>query len=338
MDGYVKLIEEYRGETLENTHYGYIAVVDKDSNVILSTGDISTSVYYRSASKPVQALPTIALGLDREFGLTDEECAIMAGSHTAQDIHVAALESIMKKANINEADMIMNPAVPADTIANEERIRQGISARKVYHNCSGKHLSLMLVQRKLTGSYKDYHLINSAAQQMVLETVATVSEVEKSSIQIGIDGCGVPVFAVPMTNIAIAFKNLARPEKIADANLREAAMRYVPMINANPIMMRGRGFVCGNINRDQNLVGKGGAMGVYGIGMKAEGLGISLKIADGTDYLWPFLIAGIFKEIGYDNKETYDILAGINSGIIKNDTGSEVGYAKNVFTLGGKII
>ncbi|MBQ2690610.1 MAG: asparaginase [Clostridia bacterium] len=333
MEGYAKLIEEYRGGLLENTHYGYICVVDKDSNVVYSAGDVNSKVFYRSASKPVQALPTIAMGLDREFGLTDTECAIFAGSHTAQDVHVNALESIMRKAGIDENDLIMKPAVPADVQSNEERIRKGIPPRKVFHNCSGKHLSLMLLQRRLTGSVKGYHEISSPAQQTVLRAMAIASEVDKEDIGIGIDGCGVPVFAVPIKNIACAFKNLARPEKMADEELAEAARRFVPMINANPIMLRGRGFICGNINRDQNLIGKGGAMGVYGVALKEEGLGISLKIADGTDYLWPFLLAGIFREIGYNKQETLDMLYSLNSGIIRNDNDLVVGEAKNVFEL-----
>lgn len=333
MDGYAKLIEEYRGGLLENTHYGYICVVDRDSNVLYSAGDINTKVYYRSASKPVQALPTIALELDRKYGLTEAECAVMAGSHTAQDVHVAALEGILHKAGLREEDLIMNPTVPADTESNENRIRAGIPPRRIYHNCSGKHLSLMLLQRHLTGSVKDYHRIDSPAQQTVLAAMASASEVEKAQVTVGIDGCGVPVFAVPIKNIACAFKNLACPEKMPDARLGAAAARFVPMINRNPIMLRGRGFICGNINRDPNLIGKGGAMGVYGIGMKKEGLGISLKIADGTDYLWPFLIAGIFRELGYSRQETYDMLLGLNSGIIKNDNGLVVGEARNVFTL-----
>ena len=333
MDAYAKLIEEYRGGLLENTHYGYICVVDKNSNVVWSAGDVNQKVFYRSASKPVQALPTIARELDKKYGLTDRECAIFAGSHAAQDVHVEALESIMRKTGIDEQDLIMNPAYPADVASNEARIAAGIPYRKVFHNCSGKHLSLMMLQRELTGSVKGYHEIESPAQQVVLETMAIASEVEKDSIGIGIDGCGVPVFAVPLKNIAVAFKNLARPEMMPDEKLGAAAARFVPMVNANPVMLRGTNFLCGNINRDRNLIGKGGAMGVYGVALKEEGLGISLKLADGTESMWPFLLAGIFREIGYSKQETQDMLLGFNNGIIKNDNGIIVGEAKPVYEL-----
>ena len=67
------LAEEYRGEILDLVHHGYICVVDKDNRVVASVGDPEQVVFYRSASKPIQALPVIARGLDREYGLTEEE-------------------------------------------------------------------------------------------------------------------------------------------------------------------------------------------------------------------------------------------------------------------------
>ena len=39
MGTYAKLIEEYRGGILENVHYGYICVVDKDCTVVAIKAD-----------------------------------------------------------------------------------------------------------------------------------------------------------------------------------------------------------------------------------------------------------------------------------------------------------
>ncbi len=333
MYNYAALLEEYRGDLLENVHFGHIAIVDKDSKLIYSAGDPGDMVFYRSASKPVQALPTIAMGLDRKYGLTGRESAIFSGSHTGQDVHMEALDGIMTKTGIKEEDMIMLPSYPQDRQSELERIESGLPLRKAYHNCSGKHLSLMLLQRELTGSTADYWRIESAAQQSVLRSIACVSEVEPDSVGIGVDGCGVPVFALPLKNIAAAFKNLALPDRIGDDALAGAAERYIPEINRNPIMMRGRGLLCGCINEDQNMIAKGGAMGVYGIGLKKEGIGISLKIADGTDYLWPFLVAAILEKIGYSDKESIGRILAVNSGRIRNDNGVYVGHCKAVFEL-----
>ena len=64
MQSFVPLVCEYRGDLLDLTHMGYVCVVDEHSNVVLHLGDPQAKVFYRSASKPIQALPTIARRLD----------------------------------------------------------------------------------------------------------------------------------------------------------------------------------------------------------------------------------------------------------------------------------
>ncbi len=328
------LTEEYRGNLMDLVHWGYICVVDENSNVIKSAGNPDALVYYRSASKPLQALPVIARRLDEKYGITEEESVLFSGSHLGESFHVAAIRSMFQKAGMDLDDLVMNPAVPGSTEANEERIRRGLPKEKVYHNCSGKHTGAMLLQKELDPEHiRDYWKVDSAAQKEILRSIAILSEYPQADVQIGIDGCGVPVFAVPMKNIAAAFKNLACTDTIADASLRSAAERYVPRIHKYPLMMRGTGYLCSLINYDPNIVAKGGANGVYGIGLKKERIGISLKLKDGTEAVWPLLISEIFRQIGYENKDTMQMLHSLNSGTIINDNGTPVGTCKTVFTL-----
>ena len=329
----VRLIDEYRGDLLDLTHYGYVVVVNDKGEVIYSAGDPEAVVFYRSASKPIQALPVIAHRLDEKYGLTDEETVLMAGSHLGEDFHVNALKSIMAKADLKEEYFIMNLAVPGSTKANEDRIINGLPKSKLYHNCSGKHTALMLIQREMGGDVKDYWKIGSVGENEVLRTMSEISEYPMEDVKIGIDGCGVPVFAYPLKNIAIAYKNLACIDTIKDETLREAARRYIPRIHQYPHMMRGTGFLCSLINHDPNLIAKGGSNSVYGIGLKKERLGIALKVKDGNEAIWPIIMREIFKQIGYYNEETDKMLLSQNSGIVINDNGTEVGRAEAVFTL-----
>ena len=73
MSDTVRLTEEFRGGLLDLTHYGYISIVDEKGKVIYSAGDPEAMVFYRSASKPVQALPVIAHHLDEKYGFTDDD-------------------------------------------------------------------------------------------------------------------------------------------------------------------------------------------------------------------------------------------------------------------------
>ena len=169
------LTEEYRGGLLDLTHYGYISVVDETGKVIYSAGNPEAIVYYRSASKPVQALPVIAHRLDEKYGFTDEETVLFAGSHLGESFHIAALKSIMEKADLNPDDLIMKPTVPGSTSANEDRIRAGLPKSKLYHNCSGKHAALMLIQREMGGDVRDYWKVGSVGQNEVLRTRSALS-------------------------------------------------------------------------------------------------------------------------------------------------------------------
>ncbi len=328
------LTEEYRGGILDLVHEGYICVVDETGKVIKHAGNPDATVFYRSASKPFQALPVIARGLDEKYGITEEESVVLSGSHLGEPFHVAAIRSMFQKADMNLDDLIMKPTIPGSVSANEERIRKGLPKEKIYHNCSGKHTGAMLLQKELDPEHiRDYWKVDSAAQKEILHTISVLSEVPEEQVGIGVDGCGVPVFAVPIKNIAVAFKNIACIDTIQDDSLRAAAQRYIPRIHKYPLMMRGTGFLCSLINYDPNLVAKGGANGVYGIGLKKERLGISLKIKDGTEAIWPILIKEIFKQIGYYNEDTFKMLDSLNDGVIINDNGTPVGNCNPVFTL-----
>lgn len=335
MPSYEPLTREYRGNLAEPdlTHFGYISVVDEHSNVLYHVGNPDEMIFYRSSSKPIQALPVIARHLDEQYGLTEEETVLFSGSHAGESFHIDALKSIMKKADLTEDMLIMKPAVPAYAPANEERIRQGLPPSKLYHNCSGKHAALMLTQRALGGNVRDYWKTDAVVNDEIMRVISIMSEFPKENIQLGIDGCGVPVFAVGMKNIAIAYKNLACIDTISDDTIMDAASRYVPRIHKYNRMMRGTGYLCSRINEDPNIIAKGGANGVYGLGLKKERIGISFKLADGTEDSWPIIIKEIFRIIGYQRPETLQILDEINNGVVLNSNDTPVGWLRPVFTF-----
>lgn len=333
MPSFDVLTREYRGDTPDLTHYGYLCVVDERGKVLYQVGDPDEIVFYRSASKPIQALPVLARGLDERYELTEEECVLFAGSHAGEEVHIKAITSIMKKAHLREGALVMLPTVPAYGPANEKRIRHGLSPRKFYHNCVGKHAALMMVQRELNAPVEDYWRMDAPVQQEVLRTISVVSEFPEDQIKLGVDGCGVPVFAVSVKNAAISLKNMACPELIQDEKLGEAAAKLAPMINKYPYMMRGTGYLCNEINQDANIIAKGGALGMYCLGLKKERLGIAFKLADGTEDSWPIIIREVLKKIGYRNQDTFDMLNRRNDGITRNDNGTEVGRLVPAFEL-----
>lgn len=73
----------------------------------------------------------------------------------------------------------MKPAAPAASYADEERIKRGIPLRKLYHNCAGNHLALLLLQQEFGEDMKDYWKPDAGAQKKVSDTICRVSEVDE---------------------------------------------------------------------------------------------------------------------------------------------------------------
>lgn len=336
---YTKLVSEYRFDPCDERkcgvfdlmHEGYLCIVDDHSRVLYSAGDCDDLVFYRSASKPLQALPVFRYGLDRQYGIEERESVIFSASHAGQPFHVEAVESVLKKGGFSEEILCMSPAQPAHEGANEARIRAGIPRRKVYHNCAGKHAALLLLQKYLGGTPEDYWKTDTPVFHEIARTIKIMAETDR--MKVGVDGCGVPVFAVGMKNMAVSFKNLACPDCIRDAGLQRAASENTARISRHPEMIRGDGFICSIMNQDPNIIAKGGANGVYGFGLKKQRLGVAFKLVDGTEAAWPFIIREILQALDALTPEHADRLDALHPTFFINDNGQIVGERRREFHI-----
>ena len=290
------LAYETRGELTENRHDGCVAVVDRDG-LRYRAGEAEDVYFFRSASKPIQALPVLLLGLDRSYGLTGEECAVMAGSNAGEPVCTEAVASLMEKTGVTEDDLVLRPRYPSHEPTKFAAIARGEGPRKIWHGCTPKHVGAILVQRALTGSGRGYHLPDSAAQRLIRYTVSLFTDVPFEEIRMGTDGCGVPVFGVPGDRIARSFLRLARPELIPEKSFAACARRMTELMHRYPHLIRGQGYLCTRMNADPGVVAKGGASGVYAFGLKRSGFGVMLKLYDGSETAWQAVIARILRQI-----------------------------------------
>ena len=233
------LINEYRGDIIENSRRGFICVVDENKKIVFSVGNTDTFIYYRSASKPIQLLPVIKRNLDKKYNFTEPQTVVLASSHNGEDYLIEALEEAQAKAGLIELDMVMKPTYPLDYVTTERLIREGKPQRKIYHNCAGKHTALLLLAREYGPDYQNYWRIEHPAEQEVLDEISYLTDYPKNKVVIGTDGCGVPVFAVPIKNMAISYLKLACPDLLKDKTTREAIERLTTLINRNSKYIRG---------------------------------------------------------------------------------------------------
>ena len=323
------LFEEYREGVLECVHYGTACVVD-EHGVVFSVGDPEWLSFYRSASKPIQALPVLVRGLHKKYGLSEEETAIFSGSHWGDEDHVRVCESILKKTGLNEEDMCMLPTYPNRPTRKEELLRKNMPPRRIYHNCAGKHLALMLLARELGENVADYWKRESRTQQVVKEMISYMADTPEEEISIGVDGCGVPVFAVPFWRIAQSYLKLACPELIDDPAVRTAVEENMARLHAYPNMIAGKNVVDTIITANEGMIAKSGAMGVYAIGCREKRLGIVFKTADGSHDEFAASAIEAFRQLDI----APDVMAEIQKfypDTIVNDNKFIVGSRKAVF-------
>jgi len=277
------LAEVTRGDMVESRHRGSVAVADAAGTVLFALGSSDAPVYPRSAIKPLQALALVESGAADAFGLSAEEIALACASHSGEPRHVAGVEAWLRKIGCGPEDLECGPQPPTNEEALRALLAQGRTPAAIHNNCSGKHSGFLTVARHFGWPIKGYIGFDHPVQQLVRRIVSEIAGVETGAAPRGIDGCGIPVLAMPLSNIAMAMARLASPQGLPAAR-REAALRIRAGMAAHPFLVGGTkrfGTTVMEAAGGRTLV-KGGAEGVYCAMLPASGLGIALKIDDGA--------------------------------------------------------
>lgn len=327
------LIKEYRAGVMECAHYGHISITDENGNVVYSAGDPHFRAFTRSSAKPFQAIPGIRAGIAGHYGLTAPEIAIMSSSHRSEPMHIQVLEQIESKIGLGEECLICAPSYPLNEESRNEWLRSQGEKRRILHNCSGKHLGVLAYTQMKQADLGSYAEPEHPVQREILETMAYMAGIEQQEIKLGTDGCGFPVFSLPLSALSNAYLKLACPDLIEDPSTRSAVETITGAMNEYPLMVGGTKRVDSVLLEDSNIVAKGGFKGVFGFALKKERLGITFKVLDGSEEEWAYIAQSILEQIGYSNRKTIARLAEVYPPDIRNDAGKVVGRAEIEFKL-----
>ena len=245
-----------RGSLVEAVHRVH-AVVVESGRITESAGDPGLVTFYRSSSKPLQALP---LARERE-DVTEVELAIACASHRAEPPQLEAARSLLERAPATEADLELGP-------------QEGRGPSLLSHNCSGKHAGFLAVCRARDWPIDGYRLADHPLQRLLLTEIAAAAELDEDEVATGVDGCGVPTFGMSLERMAYTFSRLAQ---------LQGGGRIVAAMTAHPELI---GYERGATDTDlmrfrPGWVAKGGAEGLI-CAATAEGAGIALKVEDGN--------------------------------------------------------
>ena len=100
-----------------------------------------------------------------------------------------------------------------------------------------------------------------------------------------------------------------------------------------PLIVGGTKGIESLLMEDNNIIAKSGFKGIFAFGLRKEGLGFAIKVADGADGKWAPIVASILEQIEYENKETIARLHLHFPRTVMSDNGFIVGEQKAVFRL-----
>ncbi len=323
------VVEVTRGAMVESRHRAALAVFDADGATVLAAGEIERPVYARSALKPIQALALIETGAAERFALGDQEIALACASHGGDARHVETVLAWLDRIGCSAEELACGAHLPLDEAAMRALLGGGRSPSAVHNNCSGKHAGFLSVARHLGHATKDYIRYEHPVQQLVLGILEQMTGLELGGAPRGIDGCGIPVIGVPLGNLALAMARLADPKDQPERR-QEAVAHIRRAMAAEPFMAAGTGSFTTRIlevTGGKALI-KGGAEGVYLAALPEPGLGIALKVDDGSNRAAQVVMGGLLRRFGLLSEEDAEDLRDLLEPPVLDRAGAEVGRVK----------
>jgi L-asparaginase II len=318
------LVEVTRGDIVESRHCGAFVVSDHTGKVVRSAGDIARPVFPRSAVKAFQCVPLLESGAADHAGLNDEELALCCASHGGEAEHVRVARSILHKSDLSETCYECGAHWPTTRHAANELVKNRQAPTAIHNNCSGKHAGMLTLAQHINADLAGYSTLRHTVQQRVAATMSDFCDVDLKKSPVGIDGCSVPTWAVPLTNLAKGFARLASPD-------HSAGQRIIAAVRSHPYMVAGTNrFDTRVMQALPRLFVKFGAEGVYCGCIPHAGLGFSLKVDDGAMRAAEVAIAGTLSQLHVWTSAEQQILTGFASQNLANWRSFEVGAVRAI--------
>lgn len=331
-----------RGGLVESVHRGHLVAARPDGSLAASLGDAEFPTFLRSAAKPLQALPVLESGAADRYGIPPAELALLCGSVSGQDFHVAAVRSVLARAGLDESLLACGVHRPSHRPTAQRLDEAGTQPLPVHNNCAGKHAAMLVLCAHRAWDPKEYVRPDHPVQRWILETVAAMCALPPEAVGLGADGCGVPVFRVPLCNVARAYARLAAPEADPSVPAERAAAirRLMGACSAHPEMVAGDDRVCTEAMRagPGRFFAKTGAEGSYGIALFGRGLGIVLKIEDGAARAVDPAAVEVLRQCGALGPEEVAALRRFHRPRVRNHRREEVGELVPVLDLKGAVV
>lgn len=327
-----------RSGYVESIHYGYICVVDSTGKIIKEIGDSKTKIYFRSSAKPIQAVQAVESGATEHFGFTKKEISIMCSSHSGQIMHQDTVRGMLNKIG-EEANVLKCGTMIPYNQEEAKRLYVNKEEPTVLHcSCSAKHTGMLTLAKYRNYPIEDYNKIDHPVQQEILDTVSYFADYNKEDIVIGVDGCGAPIYLLPIYNIALSYARIMNAANDKNSKYHKSCKRIIEAMTEYPEMVAGDKEFCTElmIGAGGKLIGKVGCEAVYCVGIKDKDIGICVKIIDGNERAVYPVVMQVLKELNILDNDELDWLKKWDRVELRNNLNEVIGEITSSFQLSHK--
>jgi L-asparaginase len=162
------------------------------------------------------------------------------------------------------------------------------------HNCSGKHVGMLAVCQQRNWSLNGYTERNHPVQKMILDRIADLLKMPAAEF-IGVhDDCGAPTYLLQLRQIACLYGQLASGNHLGMERIVRAMTHY-------PELISGEGGFDTELMRltDGELVSKAGSEGIQCVSRIGQGLGLAIKVMDGSKRAKYAVAIHLLKQLGW---------------------------------------
>jgi L-asparaginase II len=326
MDTYRLDVVVTRGGLVESRHKVHAAVVGAGDKLVARAGDPDAVCFWRSGAKPFQAIPFVAQGGVDDLGWGDDELALACASHGGEPEHVALAEAMLRDIGLEEGDLACGPHEPL-SVRGARLVREGGGRiSRLHNNGSGKHAAMLARAHTAGWPTGGYELPDHPVQTCVLETIASWCGVRTTACLLAVDGCGVPVVALPLERMARAYARLGA----AAARGEEVPGRILHAMRARPVLVGGTERFDSAMIEDTGgrVVAKIGAEGMHSVTVPELGLGIAVKVEDGAQRAQYPAVVHVLQRVGALDERLTPRLADYLRKPIRNTRNEVVGEVR----------
>jgi L-asparaginase II len=283
----------------------------------------------RSLAKPFQALALLSTGTAEAFGFGAPELALFSGSLSGQDFHVELVTRSLEKLGLTPGALQCGVHPPLHRASAQALAKAGAKPTPLHNTCAGKHTAMLALCVHHKWPTENYLAPDHPVQHLILGTVGRMAGLPPEDIKVAIDGCGAPVFFMPLRNIALSYARLAASQP------GSLGGRLMAAILDHPRHIAGDGRLDTDVMQalPDQVFAKSGAEGSYALALAKGGLGVALKIEDGSvRALNPAVVAAL-EQLGLLTPTAREVLAPYARPPILNHRKEEVGRIEPVFSM-----